>query len=59
MAYTASSIRAELRFKHSEWRWTVQMNGDASGEIAVESGVATTHSDALTAMNTAITNRLA
>ena len=61
MAYTAQGIKGRLKYKGdtSEWRWDVEANGTEPNEVANDSGVASTHADALTAMGTAITNRLA
>jgi hypothetical protein len=61
MAYTAQGIKARLKYKinTSEWRWDVESNGTESGEVAYDSGTASTHSDALTAMSAAISSRLA
>lgn len=61
MAYTAQSIKGRLKYKvdTSEWQWSVEANGTEAGEFAYDIGTESTYSAALTAMETAITNRLA
>ena len=61
MAYTNESMSVRLRYDvvALEWRWQVEARGSAIGEFAIDNGSAATHTDALTAAATAITNRLA
>lgn len=61
MAYSNDGIKVRMNYEEdaAEWRWYVEAHGTAAGEYSVDTGVAATHSAALTAMSTAITNRLA
>ena len=61
MAYTNDGIKVRVTYDALalEWRWSVEAKGTALGEMATDCGTAATHTDALTAAGTAITNRLA
>lgn len=61
MAYTNDGIKVRMFYDSValEWRYTVEARGTAIGEVAADTGSAATHTDALTAIATAITNRLA
>jgi len=61
MAYTNDGIKIRMNYDYdnAEWRWYVEAHGTAAGEYSVDSGTSSTHSAALTAISTAITNRLA
>ena len=61
MAYTNDGIKVRVTYDALalEWRWQVEARGSAIGEFAIDNGSAATHTDALTAAATAITNRLA
>jgi|TARA_B100000035_G_scaffold234331_1_gene202629 hypothetical protein len=61
MAYTNESIKIRVSFDSVslEWRWQVIANGTALGEIAADTGACATHTEALAAVDAAITARLA
>lgn len=61
MAYTNESMNIRIKYDAIalEWRWQVEARGSALNEFAIDAGSAATHTDALTAAGTAITNRLA
>lgn len=61
MAYTNDGIKVRMFYDSValEWRYCVEARGTAVGETAADVGSAASHTDALTAIGTAITNRLA
>lgn len=61
MAYFDDGIKVRMFHDTTalEWRWSVEARGTAVGEMVADCGSAATHTDALTAIGTAITNRLA